>query len=108
MNQYNQTYAGRKGPNPAQIFPAVTLPGTFSTGRVFNSQDVRATKTFRIAERLRWQVFGEVFNLLNTANLSGYQDNLLAPGFGQPTARFSSVFGTGGPRSFQLGTRLSF
>jgi hypothetical protein len=108
VNQYNQTYAGRKGPNPAQIFPAVTLPGTFSTGRVFNSQDVRATKTFRIAERLRWQVFGEVFNLLNTANLSGYQDNLLAPGFGQPTARFSSVFGTGGPRSFQLGTRLSF
>jgi hypothetical protein len=46
--------------------------------------------------------------VLNTANLSGYADNLLAPGFGQPTARFSNIFGTGGPRSFQLGTRLSF
>ena len=36
------------------------------------------------------------------------QSDLLAPGFGQPTSRFSSIFGTGGPRSFQLGTRLSF
>ena len=62
----------------------------------------------RYRERLEWQIFGEVFNVLNTANLSGYADNLLAPGFGQPTARFSNVFGTGGPRAFQLGTRISF
>ncbi|HJZ96542.1 MAG TPA: TonB-dependent receptor [Candidatus Solibacter sp.] len=108
VNQYNQTYAGKKGPNPAQIFPAVTLPSNFSTGHVFNSQDFRVTKLFKFAERWQWQLFGEVFNLLNTANLNGYQDNLLAPGFGQPTSRFSSIFGTGGPRSFQLGTRLSF
>ena len=66
------------------------------------------TKVVRYKERLEWQIFGEVFNLLNTANLSGYEDNLLAPGFGQPTSRFSSVFGTGGPRAFQLGTRISF
>jgi hypothetical protein len=108
VNQYNQTYAGKKGPNPTQIFPAVTLPQNFSTGHVFNSQDFRVTKFFKLGERWNWQVFGEVFNLLNTANLSGYQDNLLAPGFGQPTSRVSSIFGTGGPRSFQLGTRLSF
>ena len=108
VNQYNQTYAGKTGPNPLQIFPTITLPQNFSTGHVFSSQDIRVTKLFKIAERLQWQVFGEVFNVLNTANLSGYQDNLLAPGFGQPTARFSSIFGTGGPRSFQLGTRLSF
>jgi hypothetical protein len=108
VDQYNQTYAGKKGPNPAQTFPRVTLPANYETGDVFNSQDVRVTKLFRYRERLEWQVFGEVFNLFNTANLSGYVDNLLAPSFGQPTARFSSIFGTGGPRSFQLGTRLSF
>ena len=108
VDRYNQTYAGKKGPNPAQTFPRITLPANYDTGHVFNSQDVRVTKVFRYKERLDWQVFGEVFNLLNTANLSGYVDNLLAPSFGQPTARFSSIFGTGGPRSFQLGTRLSF
>jgi hypothetical protein len=108
VNQYNQTYGGRKGPNPNQIFPTVTLPQKFETGDVFSSQDLRVTKRIRYRERLEWQIFGEVFNLLNTANLSGYADNLLAPGFGQPTARFSNIFGTGGPRSFQLGTRISF
>jgi hypothetical protein len=108
VNQYNTTYAGKKGPNPSQIFPTITLPQNFDTGHIFNSQDVRVTKYFRYKERIELQLFGEVFNLLNTANLSGYADNLLAPGFGQPTARFSSIFGTGGPRSFQLGTRLSF
>ena len=108
VNQYNQTYGGKKAPNPAQVFPIVTLPQEFETGDSFISQDLRVTKVFRFKERLEWQVFGEVFNVLNIANLSGYADNLLAPGFGQPTSRFSSVFGTGGPRSFQLGTRLSF
>jgi hypothetical protein len=108
VNQYNSTYGGKPGPNPTQILPTVTLPQNYSLGRVFNSQDVRVTKTINLAERFHLQVFGEVFNLLNTANLSGYSTNLLDPGFGQPTARFSSIFGTGGPRSFQLGTRLSF
>ena len=108
VDQYNQTYGGKKGPNPAQIFPRVTLPSQFELGDMFNSQDLRVTKIFRYKERVQWQVFGEVFTLLNTANLSGYVDNLLAPDFGQPTARFSSIFGTGGPRSFQLGTRLLF
>jgi hypothetical protein len=108
VDQYNQTYAGKPAPNPAQTLPRVTLPSSYELGHVFNSQDVRVTKLFRYRERFEWQVFGEVFNLFNTANLSGYESNLLAPGFGQPTARFSNVFGTGGPRSFQLGTRVSF
>ena len=108
VNQYNQQYGGKKAPNPAQTFPVVTLPKEFDTGRLFTSQDLRVTKIFKYRERLNWQVFGEVFNVFNHANLSGYEDNLLAPGFGQPTSRFNSVFGTGGPLSFQLGTRLSF
>ena len=51
---------------------------------------------------------GEVFNVLNIANLSGRSGNLLAPGFGQPTSRVTQVFGSGGPRSFQLAARVTF
>ena len=86
----------------------MTLPVSFDIDDSFSSQDLRVTRMFRYRERFEWQVFGEVFNLFNIANLSGYVDNLLAPGFGQPSARFSSIFGTGGPRSFQLGSRISF
>jgi hypothetical protein len=77
-------------------------------GRVFNSQDVRVARIFRFGDRFQWQLFVEGFNLLNTANLTSYSNNLMDPGFGQPTARVSSILSTGGARSFQLGTRLSF
>jgi len=108
VSQYNQTYAGKAAPNPAQIFPFVTLPHEFDLGRSFNSQDLRVTKLLRFKERLEWQIFGEVFNLLNTANLTGYVDNLLAPDFGHPSARASNIFGTGGPRAFQFGSRITW
>jgi hypothetical protein len=108
VNQYNSIFAGKQGPNPSQIFPAVTLPLSYSLGRVFNSQDVRVARTFRFGDRFQWQLFVESFNLLNTANLTGYANNLLDPGFGRPAARVSNTFGTGGARSFQVGTRLSF
>ena len=54
-------------------------------------------------------VFAEVFNLLNVANLTGYSTNLLeSSAFGQPASRATQVFGSGGPRAFQLGARFSF
>jgi hypothetical protein len=105
--RYNQMYAGKRGPNPSQIFPTITLPQTFSFGRIFDSQDFRLTKVIRYGERIQWQIFGEVYNALNFANLTGYGTNLLDPGFGQPTARTGNAFGSGGARAFQLGTRLS-
>jgi hypothetical protein len=108
VDAYNTTYAGRRAPNPAQVFPAVTLPEHFDFGGAFNSQDLRLTKTFRFRESLRWQVFGEIFNAFNVANLRGYANDLLSPAFGQPTARAGNIFGSGGPRAFQVGTRLSF
>jgi hypothetical protein len=38
-----------------------------------------------------------------------YGSNLNEPAtFGQPGARFTQVFGSGGPRAVQLGARLSF
>ncbi len=108
VNQYNQTYAGKKGPNPAQTFPLITLPQNYNFGRSFNSQDIRVTKFLTFKERFKLDLFVEAFNLLNIANLSGYSTNLLDPAFGQPTTRASNIFGTGGPRAFQLGSRLSF
>jgi hypothetical protein len=49
------------------------------------------------------------FNLLNTANLVQYSGNLSNPAaFGQPGARFTQIFGSGGPRAFQLGARVTF
>ena len=108
INQYNQTYAGKKGPNPGQTFPTLTAPQNYDFGRNFNSQDLRLTKYFSWKERYRLDVFVEGFNIFNIANLGGYSSNLLDPGFGQPTSRAGNIFGTGGPRAFQLGGRFSF
>jgi hypothetical protein len=57
---------------------------------------------------VKLNIFGEVFNAFNYANLGGYDNNLLDPGFGQATSRAGQVFGSGGPRAFQLGGRVSF
>jgi hypothetical protein len=54
-------------------------------------------------------VFGEFFNLFNISNLS-YANFTLDPvktpqtfPFGLPTDRVTQVFGSGGPRSIQVG-----
>jgi hypothetical protein len=59
-------------------------------------------------ERWRLSLIGETFNLYNAANLSGYSSDLTSAAFGQPTARFTQLFGSGGPRAFQLAMRISF
>jgi hypothetical protein len=63
-------------------------------------------------------VIAEGFNIFNVANLTGFSGTLDAwcgpsarhrgddPGtfvFGQPTGRVNAIFGSGGPRAFQLG-----
>lgn len=108
VNQYNQSYAGKAGPNPSQTFPKITLPTNYNFGHNFNSQDVRLTKIFKWRERFELQVFGEGFNIFNISNLTGYDGNLLDSGFGQPSGRAGGAFGTGGPRAFQVGSRFSF
>jgi hypothetical protein len=51
---------------------------------------------------------GEVFNLYNKSNLNGYNGDLTRPDFGQPNSRATQVFGSGGPRAFQLALRIGF
>jgi len=59
-------------------------------------------------DRWRLTLIGEGFNLYNAANLSGYTTDLTSPAFGQPNARSTQLFGSAGPRAFQLAARFSF
>ena len=83
-------------------------------GDNFSSQDIRLTKKFTFRERYIFSVFGEGFNIFNIANLGGYSSTLdqVRPNqtfsFGQPTSRAGQVFGSGGPRAFQIGGRFQF
>jgi hypothetical protein len=63
---------------------------------------------FTLHEHWRVTLIGEVFNLFNIPNLSGRSGDLLDPGFGQPTSRVTQVFGSGGPRAFQIAAWVSF
>jgi Carboxypeptidase regulatory-like domain len=106
--QFNQTYAGKKDSHRNYI-PFLTLPPHYSFGHNFQSLDLRLSRPLVFGERWRLLLIGEVFNLYNAANLSGYSGDLTNPtSFGQPTSRLTQVFGSGGPRAFQLGARLNF
>lgn len=92
--------------------------GTQLGGDSIISQDIRVTKTFRFNERLNLDLIGEVFNLFNVANLTyptaitladeGTPDAEIISVNHGPTARTTSVFGTGGPRAFQFAAKFRF
>jgi hypothetical protein len=108
VSQYNSRYGGQRDARNQPIAP-IALPASYELGDAFSSQDVRLTKTFVMNGSVRIAVFGEVFNVFNVANLGGYSYNLSNTAtFGQPTNRASQVFGSGGPRAFQIGGRLTF
>ena len=106
---FNQRYAGTRDAR-GQAIAALSLPAEYQLGDSFSSQDLRITKTFNLGgQQTKLAVFMEVFNLFNVANLSNFAYNLSnAATFGRPTTRASQVFGSGGPRAFQLGGRLTF
>ena len=90
----------------------------------FNSLDLRLAKDFRIHEGMSLQVLAEVFNLANKNNILGFNTtnysgffNALVPdqedpthssAFGKPVSTAGGVFGSGGPRAFQLGAKFTF
>ncbi len=109
VSQFNQNYAGKT--TTTGTIPTIGLPSTWYFPRSYNSQDVRITKVFNLhSERFRLKLIGECFNFLNIANLGGYSYNLTtnSAGFGLPTSRDSNIFGSGGPRAFQLAGRFEF
>jgi hypothetical protein len=116
VDAFNTQYAGTKNATGGTISP-LALPSDYQLGDPIFSQDFRVTKVVAIKERGKLSIFGEVFNAFNIANLSGYSFTLdtrnanpaaQTYNFGQPTQRVNQTFGSGGPRAFQLGARLSF
>lgn len=113
VNTFNATWVGKPD---AKGFPitGVALPPNFSTGKAFVSQDVRLTKMLKYRERYTLALSADVFNLLNISNLTPPSMTLDAAGtagnfaFGQFTGRVGQSLGSGGPRAFQFGGRLSF
>ncbi|MEZ5332842.1 MAG: TonB-dependent receptor [Thermoanaerobaculia bacterium] len=108
------------------LLPLVDEDAEFSDD--FSSLDLRFSKLFQLGRGRTLEAIVEVFNVLNTTNIlgvstrnySGYA-NVLArdsedpssPGylhsssFGKPVTTAGGVFGSGGPRAFQLGVRFS-
>ncbi|PYY12843.1 MAG: hypothetical protein DMG61_15475 [Acidobacteria bacterium] len=91
-----------------QIISPIVLPAKFSNWDSFFSHDFRLTRRIKIKERATLSLIGEVFNLFNVTNLTGYSNVLNQPNYGQPSARAGQAFGTGGPRAFQLAARMEF
>jgi hypothetical protein len=92
-----------------QAIPTLTLRSHYDFGQSFFDQDMRFGKKLAYRERWKLEAFAEGFNALNLANLVGYSGDLRNTAtFMQPTARMYQVFGSGGPRAIQVGTRLSF
>ncbi|HLG98604.1 MAG TPA: carboxypeptidase regulatory-like domain-containing protein [Bryobacteraceae bacterium] len=103
---FNSTLVGTKDARGTLIKP-ISLPSDYQFGDPTLDTDVRLTKEFAYRERYRLSLFGEAFNAFNIANLTGYS-YVIGPSFGQPTARFNQVFGSGGPRALQVGGRITF
>ncbi len=104
---FNNNLAGRRDAQ-GRLIPQLRLPPHYAFGDSYFTQDLRLSRTFAIRENWRLTLLGEVFNLFNIANLQGYTGDLTNPGFGQPTSRVDQAFGSGGPRAFQLGLKVSF
>jgi hypothetical protein len=106
-DQFNRTYAGKQDAQGG-VIPPITLPSKFEFGDSFLTQDLRLSRDFAFHERWRMMLMGEVFILFNFGILSGRSGDVLGAGFGQPTSRVTQVFGSGGPRAFQIAARVSF
>jgi hypothetical protein len=105
---FNQQFAGTRT-GRGQTIAKLALPDSFQLGDHYVTQDVRLSRSWHVAEHVKATLFAEAFNVFNIANLSGHSGNLqLTSNFGQPTTRASQVFGSGGPRAFQFGARISF
>jgi hypothetical protein len=107
VDQFNQNYALTPDTH-GRIIPSITLPSSYALDHGFQALDLRLTRDFAFPDHWRLSIIAEVFNLYNAANLTGYSPDLTSPAFGQPSARFTQWFGSGGPRAFQLAARVSF
>jgi hypothetical protein len=107
VKDFNASKAGMRDAQGTAV-PRIELPAGYSFGDNLHSLDLRLSRSLLIRRHVRVSLIGEAFNVYNASNLSGYSGDLNSDAFGQPTSRVSQVFGSGGPRSFQLAARVSF
>jgi len=96
--------------------PLPLAPANAQFNDEFSSLDVRLAKIFTFGERFRLEPIVEIFNIFNTTNIlgisntnySGFGNVLGSQNFGQQVTSAGGVFGSGGPRAFQLAARFSF
>ena len=107
------TQLNTQGGVNGQPLPLVSPNARFND--TFNSLDLRISKEFRLGERFGLEAIGEVFNLANKTNVLGISNtnysgfaNTLSPDFGKPVTTAGGIFGSGGPRAFQLAVKLAF
>jgi hypothetical protein len=107
---YNREIADRLLCCGQRIPRALTLPADYSFDDFFFTQDVRLSRSFPLpVQHSTITLSLEVFNLFNTANLTGFSGNVGSPElFGRPNARVNQAFGSGGPRAFQLAARVTY
>lgn len=109
-NSFNSTYAGTTAPSNQKIVAVAVPTGNFALGKSQFTQDIRLSKSFTY-DRFTLALYGEVFNIFNVANLTGYSTAMTgssATTFGVPTGRAGQVFLSSGPRAEQIGARFSF
>jgi hypothetical protein len=108
--------------NTYVMLPQVSNQARFNDS--FNALDFRLDRTFAFGDRYSLKLMGEAFNIfhvtniLGTSNLnySGYYNTLspdrnnpgFSSSFGSQVSTAGGVFGSGGPRAFQLAARFSF
>jgi Carboxypeptidase regulatory-like domain/TonB dependent receptor len=110
--------------------PLQNVPDGQHYSSPFSSLDLRLRKDFRLGERARFDLAGEVFNLFNETNIRGssnanYSGRNISIGpyqaaqngqpaqtvqtnFYSPVSTAGGFFGSGGPRAFQFAARLEF
>jgi hypothetical protein len=110
------------GGESGELLPLVSPGARFND--TFNSFDFRLSRDFHIGDRYTIQLIGEAFNIFNKTNILGVNNsdysgffNVLVPDnnnlsyssqFGTPVSTAGGVFGSGGPRAFQLAAKFMF
>lgn len=126
MNAFIQKLNAADGVN-GQPLPLVRDDARFNDS--FSSFDLRLSKVFKFGDEAQLEPIAEVFNLFNVTNIlgvssvnySGFSNVLIRdssnpgdPGylksssFGCSVTAAGGVFGSGGPRAFQLAVKLTF
>jgi outer membrane receptor protein involved in Fe transport len=113
LNAFIQQINSSGGVNGA---PLPLAPSNAKFNDNFSSLDLRLAKVFTFQERFRFEPIIEVFNLFNTINIlgvsntnySGFGNVLGTTNFGRPLTTAGGVFGSGGPRAFQIAGRFTF